>query len=72
VARIKLTSIILNFVRSHARGGVAPGKTCDDQVMAQWQAPDIFLKDQPFEKQERLFKWIKDNVDFPVREKRVN
>jgi uncharacterized heparinase superfamily protein len=46
--------------------------TQDDQVMAQWQAPDIFLKDQPFEKQERLFKWIKDNVDFPVREKRVN
>jgi hypothetical protein len=46
--------------------------TQDDQVMAQWQAPDIFLKDKPFEKQERLFKWIKDNVDFPVREKRVN
>lgn len=46
--------------------------TQDDQVMAQWQAPDIFLKDTPFEKQERLFKWIKDNVDFPVREKRVN
>ncbi|MDQ3233709.1 MAG: hypothetical protein M3Q07_17970 [Pseudobdellovibrionaceae bacterium] len=46
--------------------------TQDDQVMAQWQAPDIFLKDVPFEKQDRLFKWIKDNVDFPVREKRVN
>lgn len=46
--------------------------TQDDQVMAQWQAPDIFLKNTPFEKQDRLFKWIKDNVDFPIQEKRVD
>lgn len=46
--------------------------TQDDQVMAQWQAPDIFLKDVPFEKQDRLFKWILNNVDFPIRVKKVN
>ena len=46
--------------------------TQDAQVMAGWKAPDIFLKDTPFEKQERWFKWVKDNVDFPVKAQRVN
>ncbi len=46
--------------------------TQDDQVMATWRAPDIFLKDVPFEKQDRFFKWVLDNVDFPIRVKKVN
>ncbi len=46
--------------------------TQDDQVMAQWKSPDIFLKDVPFEKQDRFFKWIQENVDFPIRVKKVN
>ena len=31
-----------------------------------------YLNNLKFEKKERLFDWIKDNVDFPVRKKRVN
>ncbi|MCX6130950.1 MAG: hypothetical protein NTX25_18070 [Proteobacteria bacterium] len=46
--------------------------TQDDKVMAGWQAPDIYLKDTPFEKQDRFFKWVEENVDFPIHAKRVN
>ncbi|MBF0442054.1 MAG: hypothetical protein HQK54_09130 [Oligoflexales bacterium] len=46
--------------------------TQDASVMRNWKSKDIMLPDQKFEKQERFFSWIKDNVDFPVRAKRVN
>ncbi len=45
--------------------------TQDATVMSGWKAPDLFLKDTPIEKQERWFKWVLDNVDFPVKPKRV-
>jgi hypothetical protein len=45
--------------------------TQDAAVMNSWKAPDIMLKDLPLEKQERWFKWVKDNVDFPVKGKKV-
>ena len=45
--------------------------TQDAQVMVSWKAPDILLKDTPFEKQERFFKWLSDNVNFAVKVKRI-
>ena len=46
--------------------------TQDANVMTDWKSKDIFQPKLQFEKKERLFDWIKDNVDFPVRKKRVN
>ena len=45
--------------------------TQDASVMRNWKSKDIMLPDLKFENQERFFNWIKDNVDFPVRAKRV-
>lgn len=45
--------------------------TQDALVMVGWKAKDILLKDLPLEKQDRWFKWVLDNVDFPVKAKRV-
>jgi hypothetical protein len=45
--------------------------TTDAKVLEAWDNPNVFLPDTPFEKQERFFKWIKDNVDFGVRSRRV-
>lgn len=46
--------------------------TQDAAVMVTWKDPNIFLPDTPFEKQTHLFQWIKDNVDFGVRARRVD
>lgn len=46
--------------------------TQDASVMVRWKEPTLFDPTQPFETQEKLFSWIKDNVDFPVKGKRVD
>lgn len=46
--------------------------TQDAKVMEGWKAQDIMVPGRKFEKQDRFFSWIKDNVDFPVRVKRVD
>lgn len=46
--------------------------TQDAQVMATWKDPQVFVPDVPFEKQDKFFKWLKNNVDFGVRMKRVD
>ena len=46
--------------------------TQDAEVMAYWKDPAIMLPDTPFEEQERFIAWIKDNVDFGVRSRRVD
>jgi hypothetical protein len=46
--------------------------TQDAQVMESWKEPNILLPDTKYESQERFFKWIKDNVDFGVRSRRVD
>jgi hypothetical protein len=45
--------------------------TQDADVMVSWKSKDIMQPGKPFEKQTRFIDWIKDNVDFPVRVKRV-
>ena len=46
--------------------------TQDAVVMAEWKDPRTMLPDTPFEKQTRFFSWVKDNVDFTPRLKRVD
>lgn len=46
--------------------------TADANVMVSWKDPHILLPDTPFEGQTRLFAWMKDNVDFGVRARRVD
>jgi hypothetical protein len=46
--------------------------TADAEVMVSWKDPDILLPDTPVEQQTRLFAWVKDNVDFGVRARRVD
>jgi hypothetical protein len=46
--------------------------TADAKVMVSWKDPDILLPDTPVEQQTRLFAWMKDNVDFGVRARRVD
>lgn len=46
--------------------------TQDAAVMAYWKDPAVLVPGKPLAEQEKLFAWIKDNVDFPVRAKRVN
>ncbi len=46
--------------------------TQDANVMRDWKAKHILIPNTTFGNQERFFKWIKDNVDFPVRLRRVN
>lgn len=45
--------------------------TQDANVMKGWCSKDIFLEGVAIEKQERFFEWVRDNVDFPVRAKKV-
>jgi hypothetical protein len=45
--------------------------TQEAPVMETWKDPKLFLPDQPIEKQDLFFKWVKNNVDFNVRMKRV-
>lgn len=46
--------------------------TQDAKVMTDWKDSHIFVPGTPFEKQDKFFAWIKDNVDFNVRLKRVD
>jgi len=41
-------------------------------VMETWKDPKIFIPDQPVEKQDLFIRWVKNNVDFGVRVKRVD
>jgi hypothetical protein len=46
--------------------------TGDAKVMNEWKSENLYLPGKPFDEQERLFSWIKDNVDFNVRSQRVD
>lgn len=46
--------------------------TQDATVMKDWKSPEIYQPNVPFEKKERWFSWVKNNVDFSARVKRVN
>ena len=46
--------------------------TQDAEVMVSWKDPQILLPEKPFEEQTIFFDWIKDNVDFGVRARRVD
>lgn len=46
--------------------------TQDAEVMVSWKDPSILVPGKPFEQQERFFAWVKDNVDFGVRSRRVD
>lgn len=46
--------------------------TQDAIVMREWDDPTIYLPDTPFEKQTRFFSWVKNNVDFQPRLRRVD
>lgn len=46
--------------------------TQDAVVMTYWRDPKIFEPNKPFDQQTKVFAWIKDNVDFGVRAKRVD
>jgi len=45
--------------------------TQDANVMKAWQDSTILVPGKPFEEQTRFYGWIKDNVDFGVRTRRV-
>ena len=46
--------------------------TQDAEVMVFWKDPKILIPDKSFEKQDRFLDWVKDNVDFGVRSRRVD
>ncbi len=46
--------------------------TQEAPVMETWKDPKIFTPDGPMEKQDLFYKWVKNNVDFGVRMKRVD
>jgi hypothetical protein len=46
--------------------------TQDAEVMASWKDEKILEPNKPIEEQERYFAWVKDNVDFGVRARRVD
>lgn len=46
--------------------------TQDAEVMALWKDPKILAPGKPLEDQPRFLDWMKDNVDFGVRAKRVD
>ncbi|MFQ5606258.1 MAG: hypothetical protein ACE5HS_23570 [bacterium] len=46
--------------------------TQDGEVMVSWKDPKILLPETPMEEQTQFFAWVKDNVDFGVRARRVN
>jgi len=46
--------------------------TQDAQVMVSWKDPGIMLPDTDFSQQKLFFDWVKDNVDFGVRSRRVD
>jgi hypothetical protein len=46
--------------------------TQDAEVSATWKDPKIFIPNLPMEQQTKFLSWVKDNVDFGVRMKRVD
>ena len=46
--------------------------TQDAEVLVSWKDPDILLPGKQIEEQTHFFDWIKDNVDFGVRSRRVD
>lgn len=46
--------------------------TQDAEVMVSWKDTKILLPEKPFEEQNHFFKWLKDNVDFGVRARRID
>jgi hypothetical protein len=46
--------------------------TQDAQVMESWKDPAILLPNTGFPQQKIFFDWVKDNVDFGVRSRRVD
>ena len=46
--------------------------TQDAEVMVSWKDPKILLPEKPFEEQNLLLSWIKDNVDYGVSSRRVD
>ncbi|MEX0719349.1 MAG: hypothetical protein WD059_01695 [Balneolaceae bacterium] len=46
--------------------------TQDSEVMKSWNDSTIFIPNKPFNEQDRFISWIKDNVDFGVRARRVD
>ena len=46
--------------------------TQDADVMVSWKDSKILLARLPFEEQEKFFDWVKDNVDFGVRARRID
>ncbi len=46
--------------------------TQDARVMAEWKRSNLFQPNRALAQQDRLFSWVKDNVDFGVRSQRVD
>jgi len=46
--------------------------TQDAEVMIFWKDPAILIPNKKLEEQDRFFAWLKDNVDFGVRARRVD
>jgi len=46
--------------------------TQDAVVMVSWKDPKILLPETPMAEQTHFLAWVKDNVDFGVRARRVN
>jgi hypothetical protein len=46
--------------------------TQDAEVMVYWKDPSILQPDLTMEEQDRFIAWLKDNVDFGVRSRRVD
>lgn len=46
--------------------------TQDAEVLAAWKDPKILQPHKALAEQERFFSWVKDNVDFGVRGRRVD
>ncbi len=44
----------------------------DAMVMKQWNASNIMFPGEALPKQEKFFDWLKDNVDFNVRSRRID
>jgi hypothetical protein len=45
--------------------------TQDASVLVSWKDPKILTPGTPLARQERFFEWVKDNIDFNVRSRRV-
>lgn len=46
--------------------------TQDGKVMVYWRDPAVMIPGKSLPNQEKFYLWLKDNVDFPARSKRVD